>query len=395
VLRDITETDGGRAGRGRRMAVILAGAVVIAALVAVQHGPPGPPAPQPTPAPPPRSAGLVAADFNDYSTGWLVTGTGPTDLWRTSDGGLTWRAALSRQGVGSVDRVHFFDASQGYLLLLSDPFDPNPNYMLATKDGWADWRWLSFPKPWGMVLTDLYVSPDGSGKALFTAETNGDIGHQAAALYSTSDGSAWTLKAQVDAEHFTSSGLLLDGIKGAMAFTDALHGVIATELASGALGVYSTADGGGSWVFQALPQPAQLIGVASFTLAAVGGGLLLGVAYRESTTPATVLAYRSDDGIAWSHPLDIPTSDGVAAPVFASRDIWWVPDAGAVEVTIDGGRNWLRTELGLPGISRVQAVFPIDDRRAWAFAGGSFGPPTLLYETTDGGSSWAVRKPPA
>ena len=402
MVRDITESDPRRVGRGRRAAIIAAAAITIGVLLLVQQRPSiGLPAPRPAGVTLPRSVGLLDMNARDYNNGWLATGSGlpPTQLWRTADGGKSWKAALSLEGTGSVDQVRFFDSRRGYLLLLTPAFDLNSNTMMVTADGGTGWQSLDFPKPRGMVLASLYESPEGEGRALFSAGANGDFGHQAAAVYTTHDGSSWSLAAQVDIEHFTSSGLSLQGSKGPMAFTDAAHGVIVSQLDVGIFGVYSTADGGGSWSFQQLTPPPgehQSIGPAAVNVAAVDGALLVGIAFRESSTPMGDFVYRSlDRGASWSEPIEVPTVDGVSAPIFATDRAWWVPDAAAVEVTPDGGRSWVRTELGLPGTTRVQSIFPIDDRRAWAFAGGGLGPPTLLYETIDGGATWLVRKPPA
>jgi photosystem II stability/assembly factor-like uncharacterized protein len=65
-----------------------------------------------------------------------------------------------------------------------------------------------------------------------------------------------------------------------------------------------------------------------------------------------------------------------------------------VLVTQDGGAHWFRGALDLPGTTRVETIYPIDDRRAWAFGGVGASPPQLLYLTTDGGATWTIQKPP-
>ena len=403
MLRDITDNDqGGRGRPGRALVIAVAVAILVATVLAVQPRPASPPSsPRPTPHPLPRSAGLLAMDVRGYSDGLLATGGGvsPTRLWRTSDGGRTWSLSVSTQSsTGYFDRVRFFDARRGYALVLTPAFDSTSNTLMVTSDGGASWVWHDLPKPSGMSLADFYQSVDGDGRALFSDATNGYFGLQAAALYSTQDGSSWSLVAQVDINHFTSNGLSVKGSKGPMAFLDAEHGAILSQLDVGTFGVYTTADGGRSWSLHSLAPPAgnpESIGAAAANLTAVDGQFLLGVAFRQSAMPATAAVYRSTDGGAtWSKPIEVPTTDGLSAPMFAGQQVWWVPDSTGVEVTSDGGRNWIRTELGLTGTTQVRSVYPIDDRRAWAFAGGSFGPPTLLYETTDGGTTWSLRTPP-
>jgi photosystem II stability/assembly factor-like uncharacterized protein len=342
-------------------------------------------------------------DVRDYGDGWLATGANsqtPARLWRTVDGGKTWTAALSLQGTtGDLERVHFFDLRRGYALVLTPAFDLNANTLMVTSDAGQAWDWFDFPKPQGMVLADFYLSPRGDGRALFSAGANGDFGRLAAALYTTNDGISWSLAARVDAEHSGSSGLSLDGSKGPMLFTDAAHGIIVSQLDARSLGAYSTADGGSTWTLHVLPPFSsgyETIGPADVHIALVDGELLLGVVFLGASVPRGAIVYRSlDGGLSWSQPIEVPTSDGVAAPVFAGSSVWWIPDARAVEVTTDGGGTWIRADLHLPPSTRVKAVYPIDDRRAWVFAGDSFGAPTLLYETTDGGETWSVRKPPA
>ena len=62
-------------------------------------------------------------------------------------------------------------------------------------------------------------------------------------------------------------------------------------------------------------------------------------------------------------------------------------------MTSDGGRTWTGSDLKLPGSSTVKALYPVDASRAWAFAAGRAGSPTLLYESTDGASSWLLVTP--
>jgi photosystem II stability/assembly factor-like uncharacterized protein len=376
------------------LVMVLGVAIIGATVISVVPRPIAKPAPQvkATAAPPVRSVGLLSAAISNYSTAWLVTGGADvaTRLWKTADSGVTWTSVALPVGAAAIISAQIIDPNRAYLVALG-----GGPVLAVTDDGGRHWRRYPLPSPPGANLAAVTFTRFGEGKALFTG--NGSGGIQSAYLYATDDGISWQPRVAVDIDHPAAAGLSLDGRKDAIAFADAEHGIIA----SGAEGVYLTADGGFSWSFHPLVKPpGEPVLGPTVTAAAVPGAYLVGTAYRAlgtpaSGTPGAAFVYRSDDGgDTWSDPIPAPTDDGTLTPVFAGSNAWWIAGARTVSES-DGHGAWNAGSPALPGASRVMSVFPFDDRRAWAFAGGPSGPPQFLFATTDGGSTWSALKPPA
>jgi len=396
VLRDITDADPGRPGRALRVLVIALGVVVIGGtLIAVTPRPVAKPSAhvKATPPPAPRSVGLLSAMISDHSTAWLVTGNAEVQarLWRTVDSGVSWSPIALPIGASSIVSAQIVDPNRAYLVASG-----GSPVLAVSGDGGRRWRIYPLPSPADTHLAGIIFTSDGEGRALFTSNRVGG-GLQSAYLYASDDGITWRALVVVDVDHPAAGGLTLAGRKDALAFADPQHGIIA----SGADGVYVTADGGGSWTFHPLARPPgdPVLG-PTVSAAAVPGAYLVGTAYRALGTPAAgapaaAFVYRSvDAGDSWSDPVPAPTDDGSLAPVFAGSNAWWIASAGRVSES-DGHGAWNTGNPALPGATRLMQVFPFDDRHAWAFAGGASGPPQLLFATADAGATWSALKPPA
>lgn len=408
MLRDITDSDSTPTRQGRRLATLGAGAAVLALAAAIYLLPnlarPSPPAPAPLP----RSQGLLAADFPDSAAGWLLTqanGVGGGKLWHTTDGGASWKAAVNALQSTEIDQFHFFDNRHGYLLELSLTNSLDPNRLLLTADAGAHWTDIGFPKPAGLELYGLSMIDSRHGRALFTQPPLGGTRQTDAVMFAMDDGAHWARAGSIELNHSDqSSGTWPWSIEarwGPMTFSDPQHGLIPTRAPSVPVGAYVTSDGGQTWnlhQFTAPPGGLELF-PGAVTVATFGQTELIGLAYSFGLQPGapagSAYVYRSDDfGETWSDPIEAATSSGAGAPQFVSRDAWWVADGRAVLRTTDAGRSWLSSLLRLPGATTVKALYPLDDRRAWAFAGGASGAPTLLYESSDGAADWTLRTPP-
>jgi photosystem II stability/assembly factor-like uncharacterized protein len=404
LLRDITDSDSTPSRRGRRLLTLSAGAAVLIAAGAIYLLPSLPkPAPPPPPAIP-RSQGLLLADFPDANAGWLLTeATGrpsPGKLWRTVNGGKTWKEAPA-VNLSDLQGLHFFDSRNGYLLRLTTAADSPPNQLLVTADGGATWTASSFPKPAGLALFGLSMLDTRHGRAVFTQPVFGsDFLSELVAVYSMDDGRTWKETSRVEFQR-TRPDWTFDSIRGPLSFADPVHGLIGVETPAVPVGAYITSDGGRTWALHQLPPPSsglvQLPG--SMSAAAFGGVVLIGVAYPQGSQPGapagTTYVYRSDDfGETWSAPVEVGADSGAAPARFVGRDVWWIPNGRSVLRTADGGKTWTGSDLKLPGSSTVKALYPVDASRAWAFAGGRAGVATLLYESTDGASTWKLKAPP-
>ena len=401
--RDITEFDTGRGGRGPRLLVLaVAVAVIGATLVAVQ--PRARPVaqvtrPAATPAPLPRSSGLLAAAFPDGLHAALMTGDGVTGgrVWTSLDGGRSWSLGMQVPEGTVASDLWLSSSGSGSLVTYAVPGGLGVTGLWLTADGGHSFEQHPFPQPVGFRPLAVTTPPDGSAQAFFSD----GLFPPTALFYRRGTGGDWTQAARLGPGQRPTSEPLkgpvpLFGSRTAMAFLDARHGAIATQ-STGGLAVFTTADGGSTWSPHSLgpPPDGEELPAGSLTLEVVGGRLWMAAVFPTGTAPSVSYLYESSDGGAsWDAPIELPTSDGLEAPAFAGPTVWWVPDGDSVLRTEDAGAHWLRGALNLPGTTVVERVFPIDDRRAWAFAGASPGPPQLLFETSDGGYTWNVVKPP-
>jgi len=164
-------------------------------------------------------------DRLDANTAVIVGNSG--NILRTTNQGLTWTAAASPTSYDLVD-VSFNDALHGIAVGNFDTYD---GIGLWTTDGGLSWQSAPVSPP--MRSVDMVSATD--------AFAVGNIG--AYKLLHTTDGGATWLPASAP-----GSG---NAVFYSVAFLDASHGAIATELSispSIAPACYVTSDGGATWI---------------------------------------------------------------------------------------------------------------------------------------------------
>ena len=143
----------------------------------------------------PHSGHLEYISFADENAGWAVS-TERTDIFITSDGGLTWESLPFPDGMGRPAALHLRTPQDGYLL-------DTTGALFVTADGGAAWTRLVLPCGEGWTLPPLNHS-------------------------------------------------------AALRFTDAAHGFVALSLmgeGEGRVLGLRTSDGGRTWIDETLPVP--------------------------------------------------------------------------------------------------------------------------------------------
>jgi photosystem II stability/assembly factor-like uncharacterized protein len=309
----------------------------------------------------------VTYDFVTPALGWAAVAR--TDATRvaywvfvTSDATKHWRpqiAGTTEENDASVD-LHFFDRRNGYVVI-------GRASGFATADAGAHWRRISFPARIAIQLA--FADPSHGWFAGSDRIESGKGGPFP--FYSTSDGGAsWTLLP-------TPPG-------GGFAFRTASEGWAALGTQSGGT-IYSTDDGGFTWVAHTLPEERLVEGMG------IGDTEVRVLPGRGVVATAGTLAFTSfDAGRSW-RTIALPQDASFSELAFQDSTHWWAMPSGNLLKTSDAGQTWQHVSLQFDDWQyRVQIV---DARHAWARLDLSIGTQdptrgTGLAVTTDGGVHW-------
>ena len=347
-----------------------------------------------TPATPPASAALPGA--NDLLAAGPAT-LAATDLgiFRSTDGGATWRQVLSGFSGWSVTA-----AGGGYAALGNLPGQVNlgPPALALSRDG-VRWRIKRITamrsRAGGAVPGGGYrLALSGLGPhATGIAVPNITVGFYPAPVLRSSDGGLTWRRVGRDLPPGGFSGVVVTSGGHAAFVTAPGHG------ARCAGAVYRSTDGGATWSLlpaSCEPYPLMALQFVDARHGFAAGGLSLkagGGAVMESTSDGgrtwrTVLHTRMDNDSGAS------TAGYVRLDMVSARAGWAIaggceigengPCDGTVVVTADGGHHWTYTPQGATSLAGLgpRVALAGDDRLA------------TLGRTADGGRTWSDQSPP-
>jgi photosystem II stability/assembly factor-like uncharacterized protein len=308
--------------------------------------------------------------FLDESNAWLLStppnrvaagpsgrqsiandGSGQADIWHTQDGGRSWqrianlRLALWYSGQKRALQLQFVDRLHGWLVVY---LDPGGMVIYRTSDTGIHWDEISVPDGNSGHSTGNAIPSDCLGAMRFTSERDGWIGagcSRSDRLFATQDGGAtWSerpLPRRV-ADYTPGSEWHFEGGISAARGGVLLYTILGPADATGLdRELYSSADGGGSWVESPLP------------------------------------AGRYAPGLPGS--LSLP-------PTFVGEQGWIAID-GVLYVTRNAGGTWQKAGTPFTGLDNGTNLEFLDARTGFALMGTSGGKWVLL-QTADGGRTW-------
>jgi len=283
---------------------------------------------------------LEDALFSTRLVGWVAANdcaAGKAFVYRTTNGGRTWRSAAVRAtncSAGSRLDLSFSDNKHGWLLNVFE--NGNRASLERTRDGGKTWN-------------EVNASAPLKGRIVFVTPRDGWLARSDFAgpqqLYATRNGGrSWQRRPVA----------VPPGWRGAQLFPDAPtffgnRGILPVSLVRGkrtAVAFYVTSNGGRTWQQRAL-RPVEFSILAS---------------------PNPFARY-------------VPT--GIATP-----SVWWIASGRTqsfIGITADAGHSWhVSTPSSLPSAASSE-ISAGDARRAWLTTSQQ---KSALYSTSDGGRTW-------
>jgi len=369
----------------------------------------------------------------NVGTATQLPGAAQNVLYQTADGGQSWQARLTFEGIydgmsWAADRrsaaLWTFEvttpcgaAARSCTLPSSDVYT-----FYSTADGGAHWTQHA-PHTFGDFTLVYFRGTDGW--ALSQQDVaQGQPASAGAGLYRTTDGGA-TWSHVSDLRGLTGmqlSGGIWGHVSGVgettLEFADANHGWLATglEMTPGNYSLLETTDGGKTWHGLSIVEaPAAVVGeeeLLGYPILLNGGHALLPAFFGHRTDPNIFsithryLYSSSDGGTTWQTP-PVELKAGSVTPTgdewqnfYLDANHWWftatnqrssgepVAQAGpAIARTTDGGKSW-QVFSGKNAPIILQMTFT-DPNNGWAFAiAGPSDTTNVLLRTTDGGAHW-------
>lgn len=302
----------------------------------------------------------ASAELSKYA--WAVGDGGR--IVATTDGGQHWLSQHSGTNLDLIG-VAFADASHGWTVGFNGGSSTmTPTVILATTDGGA--HWTAQMQRRSMYLQTVTCVDSQHAWALGA----GGVGGNTSVLMATTDGgTTWTRESTAGPANTIR----------AVTFADALHGW-ALGYPGKTPAILATTDGGAHWAVQKLLPKKDELDAISCTDSQhcwVGG--------RDTTQNSfppgiSRLWSTSDGGPTWvSLPVPQDSNDGLSslAPL---RGSWLVAaDEDGTWVTSDAGSQWTPAKPPNPA---VNALAFSDTTRGWAAV------VRHVLRTTDGGLTW-------
>jgi photosystem II stability/assembly factor-like uncharacterized protein len=293
-------------------------------------------------------AWLHSVFFLDQNRGWAVGSRGT--LLSTSDGGKSWQKSNPTED--AIRDIYFSDESNGWLVCERNIYDLQSNdepraYLMKTTDGGQQWKRVNRQ---GAAFDARLM------RAIFTRSGRGWAFGEGGAVYTTHDGGASWIKLQAPTPYLLLGGTFIDENSGW------LVGAGATIL--------QTSDGGDTWHRSRMPDTARLrFNAVSFVDTRLGWAVgSAGSVYRTT-----------NGGLSWQAQTSGVAVDLLDVKFLDAREGWAVGNEGTVLHTMDGGMHW--TSERSPTPHPLERIFFTDRTHGWAVG---FGGTIISYGNSSG-----------
>ena len=337
---------------------------------------------------------------------WMVTnrdgwGESASGLWRTSDGGRSWREVLVLNAEPLLDQFAVLDARSMFVLLPVRGGSSNEPRIDETNDGGKRWTTRSItlpPHSGGDLQAQSLDAISTTNLYALVRPGDGMNTPDGWLLDSTDGGRNWTV---LSASGSAPSGL--PSAIGTIAFESRQDGwLMASSTTTSERVLYRTTDGGRRWIVDSLPRgrdgrklvplgvPQLFPSTHQWQLVATTGvnGVL-------GSTCFLFVAPEKRGPTRWSQVgtcrFVLNANGAMLSPFFLSASAGWEWSNGELRMTVDGGKRWLTLastsgKSSLPSGTLSTLAFT-DHEHGWALLQEASGK-SKLVGSTDGGAVW-------
>ncbi|NGQ96653.1 hypothetical protein G3578_15930 [Brevibacillus sp. SYP-B805] len=336
---------------------------------------------------------LKIVDFIDAQHGWVAGDRrGSGSLWRTADGGKTWKE--ERFPHLFISGMAFLSQDTGWIVGASDCRIQEGQITCqkvnilhqGTKDGSWEEQWQADAST---------TENDRPGQIAFLDPRHGYAIAGSVMLRTVDGGTHWQTVSFPDSRF----------IPDRMSFPSAGTGWVIGRTGTGCsfhehaqapnctLAVYQTADGGTHWErqYMAKQSPTGLLAAIGLAFVNENQGWFL---QHELDMRTSSLYGTSNGGKTWTKLLQMEGGRPYTAGLqFVSPAVGWIPlsiGAGPIEggllVTRNGGKQMETVRQHT--LLSVEYVDFLSEREGWAIGKEEFVPDNSLYYTADGGETW-------
>lgn len=232
----------------------------------------------------------------DANTAWIITapyaaGTNANRIWKTTNGGASWTQQTSGFASSSFgNQIYFWDANNGWAC--GDPVADGKFEMYKTSNGGTTWTAVA-GRPAAAGDYSYVAMKEVVGDNIWFGTDLGRI------LRSTDRGATWTANPSPVIDF---GGVTTAGSSGSLAFKDANNGLLiavdgAGSAATTTAGLYSTNDGGVTWV-PVTTSGAWYFGDISYVPGTPNTYVTTGI--NSGNAGFMGSAYSKDGGVTWT-----------------------------------------------------------------------------------------------
>lgn len=357
--------------------------------------------------------------FMNDNTGWVIksnpyTETSRSELFRTDDGGKSWKKTWSGDETG-ISRIGFFDKNTG--VVLPGLWFLTPKIYRTTDGGNSfnqlaegldlNFTTLAFPDvKTGFASNTKGIIKSIDGGLTWKQSLEATFSYidqitffntkEGLAVMRGDDGSGTIYRTGNGGETWTSSPLKVDGYAQKIVFTD-MNTIFAAVIEVDDKNVLKSVDGGQTWkTVMTYPGKAFDFYDLHFTDSkngwALGTMVLLGA--PPEAYPTVFIKRTTDGGETWEENVlygqSMPSNLTFVDPLHG----WYVSNTNdtsrVMSRTSDGGKTWEQLPF-LPPYELIEFLGFSDPQNGWMVrVYGAPLSPGFVYRTKDGGKTWEL-----